>query len=121
VAEYDCEEPMTNAEREPTKAKRVLHLKIRTRSADAEELLSFLREAVPFYESPGGVRVRLLRSIDNPTRFIEIIEYDDRDAFEKDQHRVASDPQMRGYLQTWRSLLAEGVEVETYEDITDSI
>ena len=53
MAHYNCEEAMTNAEREPTKTKHVLHLKIRTRSADAEELLSFLREAVPFYEFLG--------------------------------------------------------------------
>lgn len=112
---------MTNAEQKPAGSRRVLHLRIRTRSAEAEELLSFLKAAVPFYESMGGVRVRLLRSIDDPTRFIEIVEYADQDAFEKDQHRVASDPQMRGYLQTWRSLLAEGVEVETYEDVTSSI
>jgi hypothetical protein len=121
MAKYDCEELMTNTEHEATAAKHVLHLKIRTHSASAEELFSFLKVAIPFYESLGGVRVRLLRSIDDPTRFIEVIEYDDRDVFEKDQHRVASDPQMRGYLQTWRSLLAQGVEVETYEDVTGSI
>ena len=67
--------------------------------------------------SLGGVRVRMLRSVDDPTQFIEIIEYDDRDAFKKDQHRVASDPQMRGYIQIWHSLLADGADGVEVEDL----
>ena len=66
-------------------------------------------------------RSRLLRRIDDPTRFIEAIEYDSPEAFNRDQHRVDNDPQMKSYLQTWRSLLEEGVEVETYEDVTDEL
>jgi quinol monooxygenase YgiN len=112
---------MTDTKHRLTRSGRILHLRIKTRSADAEELYSFLKEAVPFYEALGGVRVRLLRNIDDPGRFVEVVEYDDQDVFERDQQRVASDPRMRGYLQTWRSLLAEGVEVETYEDVTDRI
>ena len=102
-------------------ALRVLHLRIRTPSGSADALFSFLKGVIPFYEAAGGVRVRLLRSIEDPTRFIEVIEYDSLEAFDRDQHRVDNDPQMRSYLQTWRSLLDGGVEVETYEDLTDQL
>lgn len=100
---------------------RILHLRINTPSADCAPLLSFLKGAIPFYEAPGGVRVRLLRRIDDPSRFIEIVEYDSVDAFERDQRRVEHDPAMAAYLATWRALLAGGVEVEAYEDITDQL
>lgn len=102
-------------------ALRILHLRIKTPGDSAAALFSFLRNAIPFYESAGGVRVRLLRRVDDPTRFIEVIEYDSSEAFNRDQHRVDNDPQMQGYLQTWRSLLEEGVEVETYADVTDEL
>ena len=100
---------------------RILHLRIKTPKERADALFSFLKSAIPFYESPGGVRVRLLRRIEDPSQFIAVIEYDSMEAFDKDQHRVDNDPQMRGYLQAWRSLLDEGVEVETYEDVTDQL
>jgi hypothetical protein len=99
----------------------ILHLRIKTPTESADALFTFLKSAIPFYESSGGVRVRLLRRVDDPTRFIEVIEYDSLEAFNKDQHRADNDPQMRAYLQTWRSMLDEGVEVETYEDVTDQV
>jgi hypothetical protein len=121
VRRRNLRERMMGAEQKPVGARRVLHLRIRTRSSGPAELFSFLKAAVPFYESIGCVRVRLLRNIDDPTRYIEVIEYEDLEAFEKDQLRVANDPQMHGYLEVWRSLLSGGVEVETYEDVTGSI
>ena len=39
-----------------------IHLRIRCERRD--ELLAFLAEAVPFYEAPGGIRVRLIE-LDN--------------------------------------------------------
>jgi hypothetical protein len=100
---------------------RILHLHINTPSVDCAPLLSFLKGAIPFYEAPGGVRVRLLRSMADPTRFIEIVEYDSVAAFERDQLRVEHDPAMAAQLATWRTLLAGGVEVEAYEEITDQL
>ncbi len=100
---------------------RILHLRIKTLGEGTEALFSFLKSAIPFYESSGDVRIRLLRQVDDPTRFIEVIEYDSLEAFNKDQQRVDNDPQMRSNLQTWRSLLEERIEVETYEDVTDQL
>jgi hypothetical protein len=37
-----------------------VHLRIRVARGREDDLRRFLREAIPFYESPGGIRVRLL-------------------------------------------------------------
>jgi hypothetical protein len=78
------------------------------------ELVEFLREAIPFYERPGGIRVRLLWDVADADRFVEVVEYADQDTHGRDQARVDSDPEMRGYLRRWRALLAEPPQVETY-------
>jgi len=104
-----------------TKKKIVLHLRITTREIGGETLRSFLRMAVPFYQAPQGIAVRLLRNRADPTRFVEVIEYDDEEAFEHDAARVRSDPEMRRLLERWRSLLVGGIEVEVFEDETDRI
>lgn len=100
---------------------RTVHLRIQTEPDRCDPLFSFLRNAIPFYEAPGGVRIRLLRNVEDPTRFIEVVEYDSVEAFEKDEERLRHDDRMRGYLQTWRSLLSGAVEVETYEDVTHQL
>lgn len=73
-----------------------------------------MQDAIPFYEKPGGIRVRLLWDVREPDRFIEVISYADQQAHDRDQERVAHDPQMRARLDQWRSLLAEPPVVETY-------
>lgn len=65
--------------------------------------------------------MRLLRNIDDPRCFIEVIEYETIEAFRSDEARVRDDPQMQVLLREWRSLLVEGVEIETYEDMTNLI
>jgi hypothetical protein len=102
-------------------AKRLIHLRIRSQSDDPAALFSFLRAAVPFYESLPGICIRLLRSLEDASRFIEVVQYETEEIYEADQVRVNSDPEMQTYLSSWRSLLREGVAVETYEDVTDQI
>jgi hypothetical protein len=77
--------------------------------------VAFLREAIPFYERPGGIRLRVLWDTSDPDRFVEIVEYADRRTHDADQERVDNDPEMKGYLRRWRSLLAEPPHVETYD------
>lgn len=96
----------------------ILHLRIRVVEENQEKLLAFLREALPFYEQP-GIRIRLLRNREDPSRFIEIVEYDDRETHDRDQVRVDSDPQMRDLLDRWHTLLEGVLEVETYEEISE--
>jgi hypothetical protein len=81
--------------------------------------LELLREAVPFYQAPGGIRIRLLRSCDDPERWLEIVEYRDCETHDRDQVRVESDSAMRSFLQRWHALFASPLDVETYEEVTD--
>lgn len=91
-----------------------LHLRIRVKSGDRDAFFTFLRRAVPFYESPGGIRIRLLEDRDSPERFIEVVEYATERAYRDDQRRVEEDPEMKAYLSRWRGLLAEPPVVEVY-------
>lgn len=91
-----------------------LHLRIRVSHVRRAEFDAFLREAIPFYESPGGIRVRVLEDRDDPTRLIEVVEYASRADFERDQLRVEQDPRMKGYLERWRALLDGAPVVEVY-------
>jgi len=92
-----------------------IHLRIRTeRRAD---LFAFLAEAIPFYERPGGIRVRLIERDDDPNRFIEVVEYATVADYEQDQQRVEHDPEMKAYLERWRALLAEPPQVEIHRSV----
>lgn len=94
-----------------------VHLRIRVGSERSDELRSFLRGAIPFYESPGGIRVRLLVDSEAPDRFIEIVDYASEHAYLEDEERVRSDATMSRYLAQWRTLLAEPPIVEVYRDV----
>lgn len=91
-----------------------LHLRIRVATARRAAFDAFLREAIPFYEAPGGIRIRLLEDRADPTRLIEVVEYDSRESYERDQRRVESDPEMKRFLERWRALLEEPPIVEVY-------
>ena len=91
-----------------------LHLRIRVSAANHQAFHAFLAEAIPYYESPGGIRIRLLQGLADPCEFIEVVEYQTRDDFERDQHRVERDEGMKGYLQRWRALLEAPPRMETY-------
>lgn len=91
-----------------------LHLRGQAQPGRRSELLAFLREAIPFYEQPGGIRVRVLWDVTDADRFIEVIEYVDQETHDRDQIRVARDADMQEYLRRWRALLTAPPEVETY-------
>jgi quinol monooxygenase YgiN len=91
-----------------------LHLRLRVAPGKRDDFMAFLRDAIPFYESPGGIRIRVLQSCEDPDVFIEVVEYQHREAYERDQIRVESDPAMKERLVRWRSLLVEPATVETY-------
>lgn len=99
----------------------VLHLGFNCREPTGYALTAYLRQAVPFYQSLSGVNVRLLRSLDRPGRFTEIIEYTTEESFRADQIRVADDKRMQAFLAQWRRLLTEPPEVEHFADITAEI
>lgn len=91
-----------------------LHLRGRVASGRRPDLESFLEETIPFYESSGGIRVRMLWDVADPERFVEVIEYADRAAHDRDELRVENGVQMRDVLERWRDLLDGAPVVETY-------
>lgn len=91
-----------------------LHLRGRVAPGRREDLTDFLAEAIPFYEEPGGIRVRVLWSLENDADFIEVIEYADQETHDRDQVRVEDDPRMRSLLARWRTLLDGPPVVERY-------
>ena len=97
-----------------------LHLRIRVKPENRDALLRFLAEARPFYEQPGGITMRLLQQMTDPSEFIEVFEYESRAAYEGDERRVRDDPRMKAYLERWRSLLDGPPVVEAYlEQVID--
>ena len=80
------------------------------------DLRAFLARARPYYEQPGGIRVRLLQSVDVPEEYVELVEYRDRETYRKDQDRVASDPGMKALLDEWRALHVGALRVEVLEE-----
>jgi hypothetical protein len=68
------------------------HLRGRAALGRRADLVAFLREAVPFCEQPGGIRVLLLWDVADPDRFVDVVEYVDQDIHDRDQVRVANDP-----------------------------
>ncbi len=112
---------MLNSESNKNKVaeKRFLHLRIFIPLAKQPEFLTFLKKAKPFYEKPGGISVQLYQEINNPEKFIEVIEYDSQEIFNEDQLRVENDNEMKVYLEQWRTILSESIEVEYYNNISN--
>ena len=97
--------------------RRTVQFKFTLPAVDSTHLVSLLRSAAPFYEAFGGRRVRLLQNVDDPARFVHEIEYDTHEVIELNRQRVASDPRVQAYLQTWRSLFPGGVEIDVYQEV----
>ena len=95
-----------------------VHLRIRVPEGGREALLAFLDEAVPFYESPGGIRVRLLAHAEAGDRFVEQVDHVDERTYQADEERLRSEATVAGYLDRWRGLLAEPPVVEVYRPAT---
>jgi len=99
------------------KVRRTLQLRFTMPSADPTQLLSFVNASKPFYEMMGGTEVRLLQNVDDPGKFIQVIEYETPEAMELNRQRIASDVRLQTYLQAWRAILPGGVEVDVYKDV----
>jgi hypothetical protein len=101
---------------EEPKVRRTLHLKFTLPGADSEQLLSMMRAATPFYQLFGGAQFRLLRNADDPTKFIQVIEYETPESFELNRQSMASDARFQAYLQMWRTMLPGALEIDVYQE-----
>ncbi|MBX3117471.1 MAG: hypothetical protein KF784_00280 [Fimbriimonadaceae bacterium] len=95
-----------------------LHLRIRVLSSRLDDFHAFLSRAIPCYEQPGGIKVRLLQQDGDPESFIEVVEYETEDDYAKDQVRVEEDPQSRDLIAEWRTLLDGPPTVEVWREQT---
>ena len=104
------------------KTNRILHIKIRTPSPDTMKVLvSMVKSAAPLYQAFGDVRVRLLQNVDDASQFIQVIEYQADRTVELTRQKLASDPITHNFVQAWRSLFPGAVEVDVYEDVTETL
>jgi hypothetical protein len=103
---------------EPRTIRRTVQLKFTSPTVDSGHLTSLLKSAIPFYETFSGVRIRLLQNVDDPTRFVQEIEYDTPEVIELNRQRFASDPRVQAYLRSWRSLFPGAIEIDVYQDVT---
>jgi hypothetical protein len=99
------------------KVRRTLHLRFTMPSADPSHILSFVNASKPFYEMLGGTEVRLLQNVDDPGKFIQVIEYEAPESMEMNRARIAGDMRLQTYLQAWRAILPGGVEIDVFRDV----
>jgi len=98
---------------------RTLLMKFTAPSMEPQQLLSMMQAAQPFYELFGGKRARLLQNVDYPTRYIQTIDYEAPEEIEVNRQRFASDARLQGFLQAWRSVIGDGIEIDIYQDVAN--
>ena len=68
----------------------------------------------------GGAKVRFLQNTDDPSRFIQVVEYEMPESVETNRQRIASDPRVQAYLTAWRTMVPGAVEIDVYRDVEGS-
>jgi hypothetical protein len=69
------------------------------------------------YQMFGDAQVRLLQNVDDPSRFLQEIDYAAPEALELNRQHIAGDPRVQAYLQAWRSMFPGGIEIDVYEEL----
>ena len=103
----------------PKMVARTLQMKFTALSMEPKQLLSMMKAAQPFYELFGGKRARLLQNVDYPSRYIQTIDYEAPEEIEVNRQRFASDTRLQGFLQAWRSVIGDGIEIDIYQDVAN--
>jgi hypothetical protein len=97
-----------------TSVRRILHFRFMLPDI-APEMLAMMKSSAPFFEMFGNAKVRLLRNVDDPKRFIHEIEYQTAESIETNRQKIAGDPTVQGYLQTWRAMFPGGIEIDVFD------
>jgi hypothetical protein len=103
---------------EDVKVWRTLHLKFTLPGGESEHLLAMMRATAPFYQMFGNANFRLLRNADDPTKYIQVIEYETPQTLELNRQTLASDMRFQTFIQGWRAMLPGALEVDVYQDVT---
>jgi len=99
------------------KVRRVLQLRFMLPTTDATQLIAMIKAATPFYQMFGSAEVRLLQNVDDPAKFIQVIEYEADEGWELNRQRIAGDARMQAYFQTWRTMFPGAVEIDVYAEV----
>jgi hypothetical protein len=102
---------------EAGKVRRTLQLRFTLPSADSTQLVAMIKAAAPFYQMFGKAEVRLLQNVDDPAKFIQIIEYEADEGWELNRQRIAGDMRMQAYLQTWRAMFPGAMEIDVFQEV----
>ena len=100
---------------DPKKIRRMLHLRFTLPAGDSGQLVAMIKAAAPFYQMFGSAQVRLLQNVDDPAKLIQEIEYEAGEDWELNRQRIASDPRMLAFLQTWRTMFPGAPEIDVYQ------
>jgi len=104
---------MANGEK---KIRRTLHFRF-TLTGPPAQMLALMKSTAPFYQFFGEAKVRLLQNADDPSRFIQEIEYEAPETMESNRQQIASDPRVQAYLQSWRMMFPGAIEVDVYQEV----
>ncbi len=96
--------------------RRFLHFKFSLPSADTAQLFALMKNSRPYMTIFGEMHVRFLQNADDPTKIIQIVEYDAPESLESNRQTLASDPRMQAYLQVWRAIVPN-VQMDVYREI----
>jgi hypothetical protein len=99
------------------RVRRILRLKFTLPAAEPSALIAVINATRPYYELFGGKAMRLLQNVDQPTQFIQVIDYDVDESFETSRQQLAGDPQLRTFLQAWRTMFPGIVEVDIFREV----
>ena len=99
------------------KVVRTLHLRFTLPGSESGQLGAMVKAAAPFYQMFGKAKVRLLQNVDDPARYIQVIEYEADEDWEQNRQRMASDARMQAYLQTWRSMFPGAMEFDVFQEV----
>lgn len=95
---------------------RILHIRF-TLSGASEQMIAMMKSAAPLYQVFGTAKVRLLQNVDDPSRFLQEIEYQAPGAMEMNRQQFVSDPRVQTYLQAWRAMFPGAVEIDVFKEV----
>jgi quinol monooxygenase YgiN len=103
---------------ESVKVRRTLLLRLKAPTPDAAKVLgAMMQNTAAMYQAFGDAKVQLLRNADDPSQFLQIIEFQSDQAVERSRQKIASDPTMQNFLQAWRAMFPGAADAEVYEDV----
>jgi len=103
----------TSRKEEP-KIRRTVHLRF-TLTGATEQMVAMIKSSAPMYQMFTDAKVRLLQNVDDPSRFVQEIEYDAPESLELNRQQMASDPRVQTYILAWRSMFPGAVEIDVFK------